>query len=493
MSKHQHQQNLPFSRWICAQIRLILIVILTILIIRHFLIEVFKVSSPSMEPALIGDLGCGDYLVVNKAAYIWKEPKRWDIVAFRHPLNQRRIFVKRLVGLPGEEISIKNGNIYIEKKIVRKPHDVQEAMEHLVFDSKIQSISEFWQPILSPDSPEDRIQVELGAEARACITTTTSASLRYQEEILDQYEPYEDNLFWKRTYYPTVKSGQNRVGEIRLHIEATALHAGSIFSEIRVGSRRFYLVLPVTQQKNLSSNSPITSHPAPPSSQQKIHNSTTMNEAAHPLKSQLSLYRGEKQIPDFTWQSPITLQSGHPHVITLCNYDEQIVIRVDSNLIFCYDYADLLDKSPNATYDLEIYVGGTNGTFLFSDLKIFRDIYYISRHNLWAGAESWKIPHDSYFVLGDNSSNSYDSRDWKKFCIPLHNGKTIEGDQQYPPRRKNEQYIFTDAYGITQSIPSTAIKNGIIPSVEAPYVSRYHIIGQTWLVAWPPPRGKTIH
>jgi signal peptidase I len=107
--------------------------IIIALLIRHFIIEPFKIPTGSMIPTFVP----GDYILVSKARYgpripftdirpfgSWK-PQRWDIVVFttkgidkasQYPRN----FVKRVVGLPGEEIEIRDGDIYVNGEIVEK-------------------------------------------------------------------------------------------------------------------------------------------------------------------------------------------------------------------------------------------------------------------------------------------------------------------------------------------------------------------------------------
>ena len=51
--------------------------------------------------------------MVDKLTYRFSEPKRGEIVVFRYPADRRRKFIKRIVGLPGDEISIRNGYLYI--------------------------------------------------------------------------------------------------------------------------------------------------------------------------------------------------------------------------------------------------------------------------------------------------------------------------------------------------------------------------------------------
>lgn len=86
------------------------------LIIRKYIIMTSVVPTPSMVPTL----NIGDRLFVNKFVYHFTHPKRGDIVVFRSE-DDTKDLVKRCIGLPGETISIKSGNVYINDRIVILP------------------------------------------------------------------------------------------------------------------------------------------------------------------------------------------------------------------------------------------------------------------------------------------------------------------------------------------------------------------------------------
>jgi len=74
-----------------------------------FVAQSFLVEGSSMEPSLYH----GQRLFVEKVTYHFREPSRGEVVVFRYPGDQRRKFIKRIIGLPGDEITIKNGLLYI--------------------------------------------------------------------------------------------------------------------------------------------------------------------------------------------------------------------------------------------------------------------------------------------------------------------------------------------------------------------------------------------
>lgn len=94
-----------------------LIIIAALLIIRTFFIGNFKIPTSSMYPTL----QIGDRLLANMLIYKIRKPVRGEVVIFKYPLDPKRDFVKRLIGLPGERVLIKDGRIYINGKVVKNP------------------------------------------------------------------------------------------------------------------------------------------------------------------------------------------------------------------------------------------------------------------------------------------------------------------------------------------------------------------------------------
>ncbi|MGA9422298.1 MAG: signal peptidase I [Rhodanobacteraceae bacterium] len=96
-------------------------VILVILLFRSFVVEPFKIPSGSMMPTL----QVGDFILVNKFAYGLRlpvlntrildigEPRRGDVFVFRYPENPKEDYIKRVIGLPGDEITYRNKTLYV--------------------------------------------------------------------------------------------------------------------------------------------------------------------------------------------------------------------------------------------------------------------------------------------------------------------------------------------------------------------------------------------
>ncbi len=72
-------------------------------------VQSFIVDGPSMTP----NFHDGQRVVVNKAVYRFHEPERGDVIIFRSPNSQQDDYIKRIIGLPGESVEIREGIVYI--------------------------------------------------------------------------------------------------------------------------------------------------------------------------------------------------------------------------------------------------------------------------------------------------------------------------------------------------------------------------------------------
>ncbi len=149
-----HKKKSFYKEWIEP----FLIAAIVALFIRQFVVEAFKIPSGSMIPTL----RIGDHLLVNKFVYgprlpftdtrifSWKEPQRGDIIVFKYPENESKNFIKRVVGLPGDKIEIKNGILFINDQAVL-------TMDKGVYRDRDE-------PALSPYYPKpELLQEQLGA------------------------------------------------------------------------------------------------------------------------------------------------------------------------------------------------------------------------------------------------------------------------------------------------------------------------------------------
>jgi signal peptidase I len=104
------------------------------LLIRTFVVQAFVIPSGSMENTLL----IGDHILVNKFIYgieipftnsrilPLREPKRGDVIVFEYPLDRSKDFIKRVIGVPGDVILIRNKQVYVNGVIYHNPHAIHD-------------------------------------------------------------------------------------------------------------------------------------------------------------------------------------------------------------------------------------------------------------------------------------------------------------------------------------------------------------------------------
>ena len=90
-------------------VQVIIIALMIALPFRILVAEPFIVQGASMDPTF----STGQFLIVDRLTYRFEEPKRGDVIVFKYPNNPNIYYIKRIIGLPGETVSIKDGKVTI--------------------------------------------------------------------------------------------------------------------------------------------------------------------------------------------------------------------------------------------------------------------------------------------------------------------------------------------------------------------------------------------
>jgi signal peptidase I len=152
----------------------------------------------------------GDRILVSKFAYTLSEPQRWDVIVFKYPGNPKQNYIKRLVGLPNETLTIRHGDVFARPTgsndpdvILRKPADTLLAMRHPVDDSDRQAKSlvnanypSRWQPWIEKASepPQDSWQIQRSEDG---LTATLKADDQ-QFKWLRYFHRWPSDQQWKQ-------------------------------------------------------------------------------------------------------------------------------------------------------------------------------------------------------------------------------------------------------------------------------------------------------
>jgi len=380
------------------------------LTVRCFVVEAYKIPSGSMAPTLYGthyQITCpscgasfalsggegsnyglnfvcpscgasgspppasrrlrgGDRILVAKDLYLFARPRRWDVFVFKspEPTKQNTNFVKRLVGLPGERIELRHGQVFIDGRIARKPDRVQNQLWQYVYDGAANAPADCWE---TAGGWEIRPEGLLLKDPQQFPQTVT-----YARPILDFY-PYNG------------REGDNVVGDL--------LVAGHVSMDEAAGS--FSAVL-------LDDNDNVRAVFSP------FVNSLTVE-----LRKNGVLVASAASI----------VASPTDFFFSLSSVDGAHEVAINGLRVI--RRADDLAPADVSLYSRSsgVFFEGAGPKMFVSDVKIKRDVYYrvsIPRPDRFVGASFIEdIPPGHFFGLGDNSPVSNDSREWH--FVPAEN------------------------------------------------------------------------
>jgi len=105
-----------FFLFVWEILKIVIVALLIVLPIRYFLFQPFIVKGQSMEP----NFENGDYLIIDEISYRLREPQRGEVIVFKYPYNPSQRYIKRIIGLPGELIEVKDGRVMVENQVLNE-------------------------------------------------------------------------------------------------------------------------------------------------------------------------------------------------------------------------------------------------------------------------------------------------------------------------------------------------------------------------------------
>jgi len=375
MGKQNNRQDEPLD--LRRQVREIAdslaIAFILAMVIRHYVLEVFKIPTKSMQPTLLGDPWTGDKILVNKFAYDFRDPKRWEIAVFKYPEQTSKNYIKRVVGLPGETIQVRDGDVHINGAIPPKPWPVQAALWRRRLDS---GKAESWRPQKPGDAPHWTLSDE--EFVLDCQSANTPTVLEYGREIL----AYEERDF-RESHRPFMRIPTHDI-MVQFLLEPRKL-TGTLDVELAVESAlsatdvldRWKVVLPLETPR-----------------------------------CEPQLYRfGKLEARG----DPCTLPAGQRTLVQVCNVDRTIILRVGGQEVIRHPYERTPRpfQWPASVGQARVRLGGTEARAAFREIGLYADVHYTQTPRNFAVNEAYTIGADQFFVLGDNSANSNDSRQWE--------------------------------------------------------------------------------
>jgi len=393
----------------------------------------------------------GDQLLVDKNAYLFRSPRRWEVVVFRNPTRPSQAYVKRIVGLPGESVAVKQGDVWIDGQRARKNLAQQRAVRIPVYDIRFTPQNDAgWQPRWVTDEEAPGWQREGGGfliqradaehhrpdrmkrfwvtyrhwirnggvhETRVPVPTgiahldftfpslypvefdAETQTLRHRGVLADEDRDRIAAVFDEPAYRELItqlareshlapiiddygynrKRGDHRpaaVGDLMVAFTVSLnSDSGRFFTEMTDGENRFeFRIDVVTREVTLKS----------------VNNDETL---------------GQRRLKAAVLEQPLRVEMSF--------FDRQVLVAVNGHRVFRPVLLDDIEEETQAPRR-PVRFGAENLDARVKDLLLFRDIYYTNK----GFDEESRLGGEEYFVLGDNSPISADSRVWRNSGVP---------------------------------------------------------------------------
>ena len=375
----------------------------------------------------------GDRILVSKFAYDFAEPQRWDVVVFKYPEDAKTNYIKRLIGLPGEIVSIAGGDIWTRKEdqavetIARKPPKKILAMLQCVHESRYESQKLLaagwpagWSDWRAPntDGPQWKANEQFSSFTINCSSSDRS-TLRYrhfvpsdqQWAIVERGDRFDQDgsvipaLIDDFQSYNAIPTRPHWVGDLAVEVQVESLNdSGVVEFDLVEGGEEYRCGVNLTDGRV--------------SLEFKDESETDQSDIKPPTAQSRMKGRGR-------W------------TVLFANVDNQLSVFVDGKLLE-FDRSTMFVRSPETILPRDdiipepgnhtpldtspVGITSIGATVRVSDIRVLRDIYYIGAVDvgnrpgelLERSRLEYVLGPDQFFVLGDNSAASKDGRMWRE-------------------------------------------------------------------------------
>jgi signal peptidase I len=321
----------------------------------------------------------GDRVLIDRTAFVFRDPRRWEVVAFRRPANGGALVVKRVVGLPGERVALRHGDMYVNEQIARKTLDQQRAMRILVHDAdftpRLGNVPPRWQNSTRRDWWE-RAGKRLVHESSPQRSSIDWLAYRHWRRGARPgkavAEPVQDLCSYDPER-PRREEDVHAVSDLMLSLRVVEMSGkGQLWLGASDGREEFRVALDPGSNRCLV-----------------LHNG--------------------RQVLSLDGKLPARFDGTS---IEVSLFDQQFLLAVAGRTIVARPY-ERTKAPPPCLEPLAIGAQGLGVTL--EALRVYRDVYYTPRQGRKASADlatGVTLAGNEYFVIGDNSLTSDDSRSW---------------------------------------------------------------------------------
>ena len=389
------------------------VAILAAVLLKWFCLEAYQIPTSSMQPTLMGssEAAVYDRILVNKLVPTYREPERWDITVFQYPLQKNQNYVKRLVGMPGDRLHIAGGNVYLVEdhdgvrnyRILRKPDDLQEEMWKNIYPARrevrgdAKALGKSW---VGRGFEED----ETGFFAEI---DSSLLRLYFRDE--------DDGGFVDRVWdgYPTAVAKKIREN-------TPSERPQEIVPDARIAAT----VTPAAALDEIALEIDV-SRPG--------RDKWTYALVVAKGKGRLQVRAKDTQVLDESAEFDCPVDAGVATRLAFAHVDDQLIVWRDDRELLRHETAEWACREgcelgassakPGHAVVPQIVLKG-RGKVRLDDVRLDRDQHYTRSE----ADEVVEVPEGHYYMMGDNTLQSIDSRGWTAISIGVLDGKVVPPD-----------------------------------------------------------------
>lgn len=341
----------------------------------------------------------GDRLLVDKNVFHLRRPRRWEVAVFRCPVDDSKPYVKRVVGLPGEEIVILDGDAFANGGLLRKTLPEVRETAVPVFDMAYSPGAGGWSrrwlvypPDRDPRLPRDPGSAPTPADESVLQdgALVLDASGSPQQEVRLEYRHWnldegKEEAIRSTHSYDGGRSSPSNVYPVHDFYLTCAVEVGAAGPQSTFACRLFDGTDAVASEVAVGSPATGQAH--------------LTNEKLGGLAS----------------AAKVALEPGHTYALEFAFVDRRASLAVNGKLAVAP--ADLPSEKKRGEVKRPLQLGVRGCRVVVRNLRLYRDIHYTQ-----GGKNGTRVPTAlgpaEYFMLGDNSGNSQDSREWEIPGVP---------------------------------------------------------------------------